>query len=518
MDKERADMGLFFKKKNRQEGTEEVSQEKASSLGQAGGLPACRPQDFLYKIKDIFALKEQGCVLVGEVLNGEAVPGMKAAYLDQNGKKIFHCTIDSIEQNGVKMKKAPVCYMGIYGPNFAFLIKDFAPNAFQKENYLYLEAETGIEPTPLQEKFAELRMPWQKKKELKDMLDGDNLEERLNALSIQELACLTSIAGERKPQSDEIQKQEQEEEITEEISKETLKETKAQMLYRMLTDRIKALDSVFLLSDKSTGFPFLNHGLVDIYSQKEYAEMAVLYYQEQFRELEVRELPVSRMDETAVPVDEEGEKKAFRIPAFVLFYYLGMEMVSFDNGFCHIVLKRGDVLPPPDYSNLPNTQIPMINPSLRLKILDFFTEARWRVKYDRRDAILKAKENAMLKEITTAKFLIPMRYDSRPVQTKEYQITFKKDTKLLFAAIKNNAGEIFTPVFTDFTEFAKVYPVKEWGGAVVTIQEVIRINKGKGKGIVINPSGENLILNEQAIEAVQNIQAETAAQTTGTEK
>ena len=84
-----------------------------------------------------------------------------------------------------------------------------------------------------------------------------------------------------------------------------------------------------------------------------------------------------------------------------------------------------------------------------------------------------------------------------------YQIVFDKDTKLMFAAIKNTAGETFTPVFTDFLELGKMYQPKDWGAAVISILDAIRINKGEG--IAINPAGENLILKEKAIAALTEI-------------
>ena len=58
-------------------------------------------------------------------------------------------------------------------------------------------------------------------------------------------------------------------------------------------------------------------------------------------------------------------------------------------------------------------------------------------------------------------------------------------------------------MFTDFVEIGKMYQPKDWGAAVVSISDVIGINKGDG--IVVNPMGENLILKEKAIGAVKEI-------------
>lgn len=113
----------------------------------------------------------------------------------------------------------------------------------------------------------------------------------------------------------------------------------------------------------------------------------------------------------------------------------------------------------------------------------------------------------MLAETVNAKFLIPMKYEGK-VQQKPgtNRLLFDKNTKLMFATLKNAAGETYTPVFTDFTELGKMYQPKEWGAAVISIHDAIGINKGSG--IVVNPAGENLVLKDKAMEAVKEIAAQ----------
>ena len=271
---------------------------------------------------------------------------------------------------------------------------------------------------------------------------------------------------------------------------------KADAVYRAMLEKLRGLETVYLTIDKNTNFPFYNGGFVDIYTREEYAKLAVLFYAEQFRELEVVALPVAN------PQLLKPEER--KLPAFVLLYYLGMERVLVDNGLYRAAISRGDVLPPPDFSDKPNTVVPVTNPALRTRIIDFFGEARWKVNYEKRGEVLQGKERAMLTEVARAKFLIPMKYEgaAKPDPNTK-QIVFNKDTKLMFAAVKNTAGESYTPVFTDFVEIGKMYQPKDWGAAVVSISDVIGINKGDG--IVVNPMGENLILKEKAIGAVKEI-------------
>lgn len=482
-------MGLFdsFKKKSKADNQgEDFTEEAEESSASLTGIP-CEPGDFLFEIREIFPLKEQGCVLVGEIVNGEVVPGAKAAYLDASGRKVFYCTISAIEQNKVKMKKASALYMGLFGANFSLVIPEFNANAFQKGHYLSIPAEGTVELTELQRTFESVRMTQERKLELLAALaEEDIFVEAEESYSIQDTIFSVAVLRNQTNQQ------------TEEEKKLLLK-TKADEMYQLLLKKLRELPHVYLTYDQSTNYPFINNSFVDVYTKREYAELAVLYYKEQFRNLEVRELPVRLPEKPA-----EGEEgKNVVLPAFALFYYLGMERVFVDNGLCRVVIRREDILPPPDYSKTPGIQEPVVGPALRYHILDFFAEARWKVNYEQRNQVLKAKEDRMLLEISKAKFLIPMKYEGKTEKTGNNQIKFTQNTKLMFAGIKNGNDDMFTPVFTDFTEFGKLYPPKEWNGAVITIADAIRINKGKG--IVVNPAGENLVLNEKAIEAVQNI-------------
>ena len=60
----------------------------------------------------------------------------------------------------------------------------------------------------------------------------------------------------------------------------------------------------------------------------------------------------------------------------------------------------------------------------------------------------------------------------------------------------------FTPLFTDWTEFVKIYPKDKWNGLVISFDEAVTLCQDMG--IVINPAGENLIMNQQSFEALRN--------------
>ncbi|MDE7326474.1 MAG: SseB family protein, partial [Lachnospiraceae bacterium] len=415
--------------------------------------------DFAFEILKVLAYKEQGSVLIGRALSGQLLSGEKAAYTDRDGRAVFHCTVGSIEQSGFKAKKASVCQFGLLGPTFTFIIPDFAPNAFKEGNFLYQKLEEGEELSPVLKAFESCRLTVAREEEIRRVmeegmsgemvsLEQDVVKQLCEDYSVQEMIFALTYLRDMGNRAKEAGENE---------TKESLK-AKADAIYRTMLEKLRGLDKVYLTIDKNTNYPFYNGGFVDVYTKEEYAKLAVLYYGEQFRELEVRALPVSNAQ---LLRPEEGKPLAAQMPAFVLFFYLGMERVLLDNGLFRAALSRGDVLPPPDFSDKPAAAVPITNPSLRTRMIDFFGEARWKVNYEKRGEVLRAKEHVMLTEVAKAKFLIPMKYEgaAKP-EPGTNQIVFNKDTNLMFAAGKNTAGESYTPIFTDFVELGKMYQPK----------------------------------------------------------
>jgi translation elongation factor EF-1alpha len=52
----------------------------------------------VFKIEDVFSLSERGVVVAGEMQDGVIRVGDKITHYNKEGKKVFTCTIKSIEQ------------------------------------------------------------------------------------------------------------------------------------------------------------------------------------------------------------------------------------------------------------------------------------------------------------------------------------------------------------------------------------------------------------------------------------
>ena len=130
-------MGLFsFGKKKAAQIHEdvEITEEEGKEASPEGSF--WNRGDFVFEIQRVLPYKEQGSALIGRVHSGELLPDVKLSYTDKNGRAIFNCTVGSIEQNGIKAKKASACQFGLYGPTFTLIIPDFAPYAFVENTFL----------------------------------------------------------------------------------------------------------------------------------------------------------------------------------------------------------------------------------------------------------------------------------------------------------------------------------------------------------------------------------------------
>lgn len=265
-------------------------------------------------------------------------------------------------------------------------------------------------------------------------------------------------------------------------------EQKCEMIDRVLAKKLAEAETLYMTFDRVTRYPFITQGCVEIYSDMSFAQDAVKHYHEQYRALEIRVINKNR---SSFP---DG------MSVFEYLHYLGMEHILVDNGKFKTVVECQDVFPMVVNENK-ELDKPIMNPKLRFAMIDFFEEVRWPVSYEQRDEVIKTKEEKMLNQIKEARLLVPMCYDGEKVTNPQTQVEFQPEKNMILPKLQTKEQVEFTPVFTDWTEFTKIYPKDQWNGLVLTFEQVVNI--GKKMGLVINPLGENLIMNQQSFEALE---------------
>lgn len=79
------------------------------------------------------------------------------------------------------------------------------------------------------------------------------------------------------------------------------------------------------------------------------------------------------------------------------------------------------------------------------------------------------------------------------------------DGNILIPQLMRSDKSAWTPAFTDRYEFGLMYKESDFNAILVKFDDIVNIYSQHGvKGIVLNPRGANLILNDKFISAAVN--------------
>ena len=264
------------------------------------------------------------------------------------------------------------------------------------------------------------------------------------------------------------------------------------LIYNEVLGRIRDAEYLYVLYDQTTGYPFIDQGFANVYFEQELAEKAAEIFNKQFRKLAARKCQIED------PNYKGGGKFGF----FDYLYYIGIENLLVDNGGYRARFKRNEIVAAPgEWSGAERRPEP-VNSALNFAMIDFLEEVRWPVKYEKRDAILKAKEMRMLSLIRGAQLLVPTQHEGPTEVDENGRIKIGKDTRLKFMVVKTKDEKQFLPVYTDPFEFAKQGVTKDWNAGMFRYQDVIRFVQDR-EGIVINPLGQSVVLTKDRIMALE---------------
>ncbi|MBO4912367.1 MAG: SseB family protein [Butyrivibrio sp.] len=276
-------------------------------------------------------------------------------------------------------------------------------------------------------------------------------------------------------------------------------------VYNEIIRRVRDAEFLYVIYDKTTGYPFIDHGYGLLYFGKEMAEEAAELYKKQYRQVIVKEIEVE-------PKQEDG---AVRNGYFDFLYCIGLEDLIIDNGAYRVKFKRDEISAAPGEWNRMIKDAP-VNPQLCFSMLDMLEERRWPVKYEKRDEILALKEKRMIGNLFTGKYIVPMQYEGHAEKTENGRVRMGKDTKFTFFMVKTADDKIFMPVFTDGFEFSKMKLGHEWNAAVFSFSDIARFIRDKD-GVAINPAGHRIFMPKEqiiAIDGANRAYRETKAQQT----
>ena len=270
---------------------------------------------------------------------------------------------------------------------------------------------------------------------------------------------------------------------------------KIPVFYETLIDKIKKASVLYLAIDNNTGMPHIDgNGNVWMFSTSRNAVNAKIHYElnEQLM-LTVKEIPNDKITET-----------------FVDFFYWGMESIIMDGGSFMTTIKREEVLSAPDWSNIPKISVPVTNPKLIRDQLMYYEMIYKKNKSEQEQKNEKALSDRFILDMVKANYLCPVKYTypkgGAPTPDENGNTVLKKGATLSFPIMTDKNDVNWTPAFTDWTTFRKVYDDKEWSGQIMSYKDIATLmTTNNSSGVVINPMSIEIKIDENRKIVLSNV-------------
>lgn len=262
---------------------------------------------------------------------------------------------------------------------------------------------------------------------------------------------------------------------------------KDNQVYKQIIERLKSEESIWI-----SFMPYTNNYYLDYESGKPagYLFSEKQYYEEYQDYMLQQQIFVS-------PIESKKEQRMFM---FGDLYRSGFEMIVIDNGQTHLVMSLFDVIDEPDFSNVPEINKPIMNPTLVCSANYFFQGLRSK-------KATKVLEENMFKEIYHAKYLMPMDASKLNIENKNTDDgtrVIKENSIIQFPLITNKEEKNFYPFFTDWNEFKRFDKDLKYSGNIVGFEDFKAFIE-QADGITINPYGVNIILTKDMLEIIDEV-------------
>ena len=243
---------------------------------------------------------------------------------------------------------------------------------------------------------------------------------------------------------------------------------KQQIIYWGVVDAIKKAETLYVAFTERPKYPYLDPGRnVWLFSTEDNLTRALKKLEEdRGMHLIYQKLPNQVI-----------------VPFFAQLYYWGIEQVIVDNMNHPMIVKRSDVMPEMD----PDASV--------------FKDDKEKLK------VYTILANNVFFEVCDAKFMAPtvMEKDGKTFRAGE-EIPEGARPAIVFMG-KKDSDQKALPLFTDITEFMRVYKPHEMGISVMTYEAAEKMAKANNAEIVINRNGTGLTVNEHVMGLIDKIRA-----------
>ena len=270
---------------------------------------------------------------------------------------------------------------------------------------------------------------------------------------------------------------------------------KQQIIYWGVVDALKKAETLYVAFTPKPKYPYLDPGRnVWLFSTEEALQKALKKVN----------------DDRHIQLAYQKLPNKVIIPFFAQLYYWGIEQVILDNMSHPMIVKRSDVVPEMDQKR-EDKQQDLCNGRLQAALIQHaqfmaqnpdasvFKEDKEKLK------VYSILANNVFFEIADARFMVPtvMEKDGKMYRAGE-EVPEGARPAVVFLGKKDSAEKAL-PLFTDITEFMRVYKPNEMGLSILSYEGAEKLAKSNSAEIVINKNGTGLTVNAHVMEMIDKI-------------
>ena len=254
---------------------------------------------------------------------------------------------------------------------------------------------------------------------------------------------------------------------------------------KFLVKKIKGLAKAFVMFSRVTRHPFA------ICDEETFDDQLWLFSTEQG----VKDT-AQKFLEKGYPIYGVTFEKEKLGSFFAEAHALGLNQIVFMDGDRKSCVSLTEIMPEPDFSNLPVERQPVLNPSLQLSSLYFMQELSRQIPAEEKTNLQELEEE-LAANLSKSRLMIPVvgKKLFKPgdkLEQGSFDLTFVKDKE----------GVMFLPVFMDVLEFNLFNDKKQFQGVVMTIDQLRPLVQGQCKGMIVNPRSMALKLTPKMIDGI----------------
>ncbi|MDO4617099.1 MAG: SseB family protein [Lachnospiraceae bacterium] len=259
-----------------------------------------------------------------------------------------------------------------------------------------------------------------------------------------------------------------------------------------LLKKFEKADALYALFSQSTKLPFVEM------DEETYEDCAYLFTdKDQIQDF------IKPYAEKKIMLAAGQVKGAAIRPFLSSLYCYGMNAIRYVDGGTVMKEELSKVIESPDLDAMKNSKIPRANPEMQLTAMYFVQELKRPVKRELPEQKhLKELEEEMAVNMMRSQWIVCA--DISDVTEEMTKEEAAKKMKLPYVKTKN--GDIYQPIFSDFTECQKFNQDNKGAKLrlmAVSYDDIPKYSIREAKGICFNPKGVNLFLTKEMLEKMK---------------